>query len=153
MHDLLPLCKLIQELAKNSFISQMYLHGSILFTNNLKSMVFGDNQSCLTIASTDVNGPRTKHLSIKFHHIWDQVLNNTIQVAKVHTNDNWADIFTKPLTHTKFEWLCLIITYGLVTPHRCSAGQQVFPPTWSGFPWSTTWPKSCTSSSHLTSSP
>jgi len=50
MHDLLPWHTLIQELAKNSFINQMYLHGSILFTNNLKSTVYSDNQSCLTIA-------------------------------------------------------------------------------------------------------
>jgi len=104
IHDLLPLHTLIQELAKNSFIDQMYLNDSTLFANNLESMVYGNNQSCLTIASTHANGPRTKHLvSIKFRHFQDQVLNGTIKVAKVHTNDNWADIFTKPLARTKFE--------------------------------------------------
>jgi len=105
MQDLLPLCTLIQELAPNSFIDQMYLHGSKLFTNNLTSKVYSDNQSSLTIATSNAVCPRTKQLSIKYHHFRDQVLNGTVQVAKVHTNDNWADIFTKPLAHVKFKWL------------------------------------------------
>jgi len=77
MRDLLLLCTLIQELASNSFIDDMYLHGTQLFSSTLTSWVYSDNQSCLTIATTDVVCPRTKHLSIKFHHFWDQVLNGT----------------------------------------------------------------------------
>ncbi len=87
----------------------MYLHGSQLFSSNLTSKVYGDNQSCLTIATTDANGPQTKHLSIKYHHFHDQVLNGTVQVLKVHTNDNWANIFTKPLSGVKFECLRLLL--------------------------------------------
>jgi len=110
MQDLLPLHTLIQELTSNSFIDHMYLHGTQLFSSTLTSQVFSDNQSCLTIATTDAVCPCTKHLSIKFHHFQDQVLNGTIQVIKVHTNDNWADIFTKPLSRVKFEHLqCLLM--------------------------------------------
>jgi len=105
MHDLLPLQTLIQEIAKHNFIDQMHLHSSNLFSKTLTLQFSVDNQSCLTIATTDANGPRTKHLAIKLHHFRDQVLNGTVQVLKVHTNDNWADIFTKPLTCAKFEHL------------------------------------------------
>jgi len=109
MHDLLPLRMLIHEIAASSFINQMHLHGSHLFSKTLTSKVYGDNQSCLTIATTDTTQPRTKHLAIKFHHFCNQVLNGTIQVIKVHTNDNWADMFTKPLTCMKFECLHLLL--------------------------------------------
>jgi len=61
------------------------------------------------IATSDANHPCTKNLSIKYHHFCDYILRGTIQVFKVHTNDNWADIFTKPLSHIKFKWLCLLL--------------------------------------------
>jgi len=109
MWDLLPLWTLIQELAMHSFIDQMYLHGSQLFSSTLTLQVYGDNQSCLTITTTDTNRPWTKHLAIKCYHFWVQVLKGIIQVVKVHTNDNWVDIFTKPLSWVKFEWLCLLL--------------------------------------------
>jgi len=105
MRDLLPLRTLIQELAANSFIDHMYLHGTQLFSSTLTSHVYGDNTSCLTLATNEAVRPCTKHLSIKFHHFRDQVLNGTVQGVKVHTNDNWADIFTKPLSKVKFEHL------------------------------------------------
>jgi len=68
MCDLLPLCTVIQELASNSFIDQMYVHSSQLFLSTLTFKVYGDNQSYLTLATTDASCPQTKHLSIKFHH-------------------------------------------------------------------------------------
>jgi len=105
MCDLLPLCTLIQELATKSFIDDMTISGSQVFSGHLKSEIYEDNQSCLTIATSEAVRPRTKHLSIKYHHFRDQVLNGTVRVVKVHTNDNWADIFTKPLTRVKFERL------------------------------------------------
>jgi len=105
MHDLLLLFTLIQKLASNTFIDHMYLHGTQLFSSTLTSHIYGNNQSCLTLVTTNAVCPWTKHLSIKFHHFWDQGLNRTVQVIKVHTNDNWANIFTKPLLQVKFECL------------------------------------------------
>jgi len=107
MQDLLPLCTLIQELSTNSFINHMYIHGSCIFSSTLTSKVYGDNQSCLTLANSKAVHPHTKHISIKFHHFCEQVLKGIIQVVKVHTSENWADIFTKPLSCIKFKHLCL----------------------------------------------
>jgi len=53
MHDLLPLRTLIQELATNSFIDDMTISGTHVFSGHLKSEVYEDNQSCLTIATSE----------------------------------------------------------------------------------------------------
>jgi hypothetical protein len=49
--------------------------------------------------------PRTKHISIKYHHFHDQIKNGTLEIVKVATNENLADIFTKPLGKQKFQYL------------------------------------------------
>jgi hypothetical protein len=38
--------------------------------------------------------PRTKHISLKYHHFHDQIANGNLQILKVDTDQNWADIFT-----------------------------------------------------------
>ena len=70
------------------------------------SIVYEDNAGCIILATEpDQNWPRTKHIGIKYHHFQDQVQNGTLQVTKVHTTLNWADIFTKPLVQVKFQAL------------------------------------------------
>ncbi len=107
MQDLLPLWMLIEEIAENSFINQMHLPGTQLFSKNCTSKVFDDNQSCLTITTTDTNCPCTKHLAIKFHHFHDQVLNGSS--SKSPHQQQLGQYLTKPLTCTKFKCLCLLI--------------------------------------------
>jgi len=53
MRDLLPLCTLIQELTTNSCIDDMTISGMHVFTGHLKCEVYEDNQSCLTIATSE----------------------------------------------------------------------------------------------------
>jgi len=68
----------------------MTITGTHVFSGHLKTDIFEDNQSCLTIANSEAVHPCTKHLSIKYHHFWDQVLNGMVCIVKVHTNDNWV---------------------------------------------------------------
>jgi len=76
-------------------------------TSQLQSTICGDNAACLAIAADPVSptGPRTHHLSIKWHHFRDQIQSGAIKVEKVETTFNWADIFTKPLGIEKFRFL------------------------------------------------
>jgi hypothetical protein len=46
--------------------------------------------------------PRTKHIAIKYHHFWKHVImqanpDGFIQIEYCPTNDQVADIFTKPV--------------------------------------------------------
>jgi len=55
-----------------------------------------------------LDGPNT-YLVSSFPISANQVLNSVLQVIKVRTNDHWADIFTKPLSHVKFQCLHLLL--------------------------------------------
>ena len=44
----------------------------------------------------------TKHINICYHFIWESVADGKISVKYIPTNDNTADIFTKPLAKAKF---------------------------------------------------
>ena len=67
------------------------------------SIIYEDNAGCIVLATEpDQNRPRTKHIGIKYHHFRDQVRLGHLKVTKIPTALNWADIFTKPLVHTKF---------------------------------------------------
>jgi hypothetical protein len=46
--------------------------------------------------------PRTKHLNIKYHHFREEVRKETISIYHTRTEDQIADIFTKPLAETSF---------------------------------------------------
>lgn len=55
------------------------------------------------MADNPVNNKRTKHIDIRYHHVRDWVEKKTIELVKVPTADNMADIFTKALPKPKFE--------------------------------------------------
>jgi hypothetical protein len=46
--------------------------------------------------------PRTEHLNIKYHHFREAVDAGDISVHAIGTENQWADIFTKPLSHVLF---------------------------------------------------
>jgi hypothetical protein len=45
---------------------------------------------------------RTKHLNIKYHHFREEVRKGTISIYHIRTEDQIADIFTKPLPEVHF---------------------------------------------------
>jgi hypothetical protein len=47
---------------------------------------------------------RSKHIEIKYHYIKDMVQRKGIHVKYLPTHEQIADIFTKPLANTKFEY-------------------------------------------------
>jgi hypothetical protein len=106
--ELLPLCQLLLDIDTNSFISlpKTSPHDSIKGSTLLPSQIFEDNAACIVLVTTSTNfKPRTKHIALKYHHFKDRVTNGSLQIIKVPTDSNIADIFTKPLVRFKFEHL------------------------------------------------
>jgi hypothetical protein len=105
IRELLPLRRLLEEILAHSYIHFPKASTSIVQTPTLQpSQVYEDNSACIVLATTESTfKPRTKHIALKFHHFQDQVRNGTVQIAKVATDKNWADIFTKPLVKQKFQ--------------------------------------------------
>jgi hypothetical protein len=61
-----------------------------------------DNESAIKIAYNPVQHQRTKHIEIRHHFIRDHVARGDIDLCHVGTNDQLADIFTKPLDEARF---------------------------------------------------
>jgi len=59
--------------------------------------IFGDNKSVITNATIPTSTLKKKHNSIAYHRVREAVAAGIVQIAKVHTSDNLADLLTKPL--------------------------------------------------------
>ena len=67
--------------------------------------VWEDNESCISIAKNQKFSPRTKHIAIKWHHFRSFVNSSSVSIHSIDTKEQTADIFTKPLDHSLFEYL------------------------------------------------
>ena len=61
-----------------------------------------DNESAVKLANNPVQHSRTKHIDIRHHFLIDHVAKNNISLEGVRTEDQLADIFTKPLDEVTF---------------------------------------------------
>ena len=61
-----------------------------------------DNQSAIALSKDNKFHQRTKHIDIRYHYIREAVEDGKIQVEYIPTDQNPTDIFTKPLSKTKF---------------------------------------------------
>ena len=60
--------------------------------------VFEDNSGALELARLPKMRPRTKHINQAFHHFREHVEHKDIIMNATPTDDQMADILTKPLT-------------------------------------------------------
>ena len=60
-----------------------------------------DNQGTIALAKNPIKQQRTKHVDIKYHFIRDEILKGAVSMSYIPTEDNLADIFTKPLSSIK----------------------------------------------------
>jgi hypothetical protein len=58
--------------------------------------VFCDNKSVVTNATVPTSTLKKKHNAITYHRVCKAVAAQTLQIAKVHTPENLADLLTKP---------------------------------------------------------
>ena len=68
------------------------------------TVIYYDNQSCIKLSANPVFHDRSKHIDIRYHHIRDCVQWRIMMLSYVPTEDQDADILTKALTRSKFEF-------------------------------------------------
>ena len=62
-----------------------------------------DNQGAINLARNPVHHQRSKHIDIKYHFIISEIQVGIIILKYVPTEDNIADVFTKPASKGKLE--------------------------------------------------
>jgi hypothetical protein len=67
-----------------------------------KIPILCDNTSAIAITNNPVQHSRTKHIDIRYHFIREHVMNGTVELFFVPTEEQVADIFTKPLDESTF---------------------------------------------------
>lgn len=65
--------------------------------------IFCDSQSAIALSKNNVHHERTKHIDVKYHKIRDCIADGIVEVLKISTLSNPADIFTKVLPVSKFQ--------------------------------------------------
>ncbi|GKF62929.1 hypothetical protein Tco_0182983, partial [Tanacetum coccineum] len=88
--------------------------------NFMNTKIFIDNQSTICIVKNPVFHQRTKHIEIRHHFIRDANEKNLIQVLKIHTDDNVADLLTKAFDGPRFEYLVVHIGMIVNTAASCT---------------------------------
>ena len=63
--------------------------------------LFVDNQSPIAVAKDPIRNQRTKHIDIKYHFIRSEIKNGSTAMNYVPSEENMADVFTKPMTKGK----------------------------------------------------
>ena len=61
-----------------------------------------DNTSAINLAKNPIQHLRTKHIEIRHHFLRDHVEKGDFELKFIDTNNQLADIFTKPLSEDKF---------------------------------------------------
>ena len=67
-------------------------------------VIYCDNQSCIKLLANIAFHDRSKHIDIRYHHIKDCVQRRIMLLSYIPTEDQDADILTKTLTRSKFEY-------------------------------------------------
>ena len=68
------------------------------------TVIFCDNQSCIKLSENSVFHDRSKHIDMKYHYIRDIVQKGVVKLQYISTDEQVADIFTKPLARVKFAY-------------------------------------------------
>ena len=80
--------------AGNEAIYLTQLQGE-LGIGNPSVLLYGDNESSLKLAENPVFHQRSKHILLRYHSLRDRVASGVIELAKVDTGLNAADMMTK----------------------------------------------------------
>ncbi|GKA82991.1 putative ribonuclease H-like domain-containing protein [Tanacetum coccineum] len=92
------------------WIQNQMIHYGFNFMN---TKIHIDNESAISIIKNPVSHSRIKHIEIRFHFIKDYYEKILIEVIKIHTDNNVADLLTKGFDVTRFNFLVLVFVVGM----------------------------------------
>ena len=69
------------------------------------SMLLGDNMAVVLNTTIPSSALKKKHQACNYHKVRESIAGGFIQYGHIRSDDNMADILTKPLSKIKFERL------------------------------------------------
>nr|GEW72706.1 hypothetical protein [Tanacetum cinerariifolium] len=103
---------------KVEYVTAVHCCGQVLWIQNklldnefnfMNTKIYIDNKSTICIVKIRVFHSKTKHINIRHHFIRDAYEKKLIQVLKIYTNDNVADLLTKAFDDSRFNFLVVNI--------------------------------------------
>ncbi|GKC88434.1 putative ribonuclease H-like domain-containing protein, partial [Tanacetum coccineum] len=108
---------------KAEYVAAASYHGQVLWIQNqmldygfnfMNIKIHIDNESTICIVKNPVFHLKTKHIEIRHHFIRDAFEKKLIQVLKIHTDNNVANLLTKAFDAGRFQFL--IVSIGMMNP-------------------------------------
>ncbi|GKF28499.1 hypothetical protein Tco_0094841 [Tanacetum coccineum] len=99
---------------KAEYVAASSCCGQVLWIQNqlldygykfMHTKIYIDNESTICIVKNPVFHSKTKHIKIRHHFIRDSNEKKLIQMIKIHTNKNIADLLTKAFDVSRFQYL------------------------------------------------
>ncbi|GJU80154.1 putative ribonuclease H-like domain-containing protein [Tanacetum coccineum] len=96
------------------YVAASSCYGQVLWIQNqmldytydfMNTKIFINNESTICIVKNPVFHSKTKHIEIRHHFIRDSNEKKLIQMIKIHTNQNVADLLTKSFDVSTFQYL------------------------------------------------
>ncbi|GJY03269.1 hypothetical protein Tco_0361421 [Tanacetum coccineum] len=102
--------------ASNCYGRVLWLQNQLLDYgyNFIKTKIDMDNESAICVVKNHVYHSKTKHIEIRHHFIRDSYEKKLIEMVKIHTDYNVADLLTKAFDVTRFQFL--ITSIGMLNP-------------------------------------
>jgi hypothetical protein len=66
--------------------------------------IYCDNQSCIKLSENPVFHDKSKHIEIKYQYIRNMVEKGAVELHYIATDEQIADVLTKPLSRVKLEY-------------------------------------------------
>ncbi|GJV96380.1 putative ribonuclease H-like domain-containing protein [Tanacetum coccineum] len=96
------------------YVAALSCYGQVLWIQNqlldygynfIHTKIYIDNESTICIVKNPVFYSKTKHIEIRHLSIRDSNEKKLIQMIKIHTNKNVADLLTKAFDVSRFQYL------------------------------------------------
>jgi hypothetical protein len=90
-----------------------------------------DNQGAISLANNPGMHARSKHIEVRHHYIQEKVDAGELDIFYVRSEDQQADILTKPLPRNTHADLCTRLQLGASETYQVSSATSSEPPSWS----------------------
>jgi hypothetical protein len=81
------------------------LLGEDLGVAPLRANMYCDNQSTVSVAHNPISSDRSRHINVKHRKVQELIENQVMDVKWISTKEQVADILTKQMPRTQFEYL------------------------------------------------